>query len=332
MQTRYRVLLSVFLYGCLLACRNGTCSEIDKKNMTIQQIIAELKQHEEHMSTYHAHVLSTVIADSGQAPELPQLPSDIGLVRGKEVYLTQDEITFKAGKISVDGLERRITTAGRITNRLSAYYDGSHGVSVCHPREMKDVPAAHTMSAATPEVIRVSEMLQLPLAGIPPMIGGMPLNQAAISGLQDFHGLSCLRVDWSAGQKGASSGYALICPDRGYKAAYIERRISEGATESVEQVTVQQFGHIGDIWFPSVVRVARHGAPGASPRRDELWQAEQVRVNEPVSDSVFDPLLSPGTIVTQDGGKKWIVGGGIEDAVEALRSGNLQALTSGSTR
>ena len=161
---------------------------------------------------------------------------------------------------------------------------------------------------------------------------------ARVSGLQDFQGLPCIRLDWEKPAQGGYDlkGFVLVCPSRDYKELYKENKavsVSPGNTvKSFAKVTtVNELKKYGDSWIPSDVSYESQDFYENKEVRSLQQRFRVVDFQIDPDTSLFSPLFSPGTRVftgTPTGGDAAlnVAGESIAKLSARLRGGDFSPL------
>ena len=182
--------------------------------------------------------------------------------------------------------------------------------------------------------------LQIYVPGMGVNIPGVPSAQldssiylmaSSYTGKENYRGLECLKMVWNDPKNEASSGYALICPERNWKIVYSEivepDSDGKGDETRTDVYAVENFIHSEDVWLPSVVY---HQRKYQNPNKERISFKEKLKVVEFIpnyvnSSSIFEPIFSPGTHLfnaNEEGSEAKIIGGDISFLIRQLQKGD----------
>ena len=149
-----------------------------------------------------------------------------------------------------------------------------------------------------------------------------------------YKGLKCLELSFSDLNNGFSRR-VFICPSIGYRTVYMTStmNMNEGANrvEITKVFAVEKIENSNDIWVPIQIRQETVKKVNGEfiARSISKTKLFDLQVNSLSAETVFDPLIIPGTQVidsTIDPPVPTVAGGDASDLISGLRTGDFSIL------
>ena len=317
---------------------------------TFSQVLSAMDQNAVKVSNFQVRSIMVTVTSPQFWGEPDEKLNPATLIKGKEVKIQRNLGVADIGKIFLDQLTTRLTPIQNLQEHMKYWLDEEKGINTSLMQQWDyltnqgrvdqlnaGVPTAHPNAG---QGIPFPDLghLQIRRNSTSKRTTYLTAYDANITGLQEFRGLSCLRLNWEKPAMGGYNlkGFVLVCPSRDYKELYKENEavsVSPGNTVKrfTQVTTVNELKKYGDSWIPTDVSYERQDFYENNEVRSLQQRFRVVDFQIDPDTTLFSPLFSPGTRVfqgTPTGGDSSlsVAGGDIFDLAATLRTGDFSPL------
>ena len=336
------ILVALTLFLCAVSEGDG-----DTKLPSLDAVVASMNQNNLQFSNYRFRSIVVSTASPGywgvpRALSVPiagrevKIQSDLGLVDEGNLFLDQKIVRVQPfGSKALESHNRYWKKKGETTSFISIDKDEIAGPGNQITLANGGKPTLYEKSQSFIPTASLTNM-QITVDGKDG--GGLVGNNVRVTGQENFRGLDCLRVEWSASQPGDYSGFMLICPERSYKRVYIEQTSDNptatlGVKKTVDKIAVEKLLKVDNAWIPSQVF---HSATdtyvdGHTESLTDKFRLVEFTPDVVTTDLLFEPQPSPGVRIFRNafgdnGGEMEVAGGSILALQDELSQGDFSIL------